>query len=106
MRALNGLAFWTAVLAIAALAVWFSLEPIQFLGMAATAQHLAWRGLANIAPLGAATLAVMFIVPPATRRAQAGKWRKAWTLLALAYGLALGLAYPARWLVWMLTADF
>ncbi len=106
MRRLNGLAYWTAVLTIAALAVWFSLQPIQFLLMSMAAQHLEWRGLANVAPLAGAALAVMFLVPTAVRHAQNGKWRRAWTLLAVAWVLMLGLAFPGQWLAWKLTADF
>jgi hypothetical protein len=106
MKGLGGLAFRIGVLALAVLAVWLSLEPIQYLQMAAAAQHLEWRGLANIAPLALAVLAVMFIAPAAWRQASDGKGRQAWTLLTLGCALALGLAFPARWLTWMLSADF
>ena len=106
MKALNGPAFWAAVLTLAGLAVWLSLEPLQYLQMVMRAQHLEWRTAAGIAPLGLATLAVMFTLPTATRHAGDGQWRRAWTLLAVAYALALGLAWPLRWVVWMLTADF
>lgn len=104
MRTLNGAAFWIATLALAALAVWFALDPIQYLLM--SGGHYEWRGVSNVAPLAAATLAVMFILPTAARQAQEGRWRRAWPLLCLAYGLALGSAYPLRWLAWTFSADF
>lgn len=104
MRALSGPVFWVAALALAGLAIWFAVDPIQYVLM--SGGHFEWRGVSNIAPLAAATLAVMFILPTAARHAQEVRWRKAWSLLLLAWGLALALAYPARWLVWMLTADF
>lgn len=104
MRALNGAAFWIGALALAGLAVWFALDPVRYL--LTSGGRLDWRGVSNIAPLAAATLAVMFILPTAARLAQEGKWRKAWTLLTVACALALGLAYPGRWLVWTLSADF
>lgn len=106
MKGLGGLAFRIAVLAIAVLAVWLSLEPIQYLQMAITTRHVEWRGLANIAPLALAVVAVMFVAPVAWRRASEGKASQGWTTLALGYALALCLAFPARWLVWMLSADF
>ena len=106
LRALNSLAFWLAVLGIALLTVWFSLEPLEFLQLSMTAQHVKWRGLANVGPLAVAVLAIMFTVPTAAGRAQDGKWRKGWTRLAFAYALALSLAFPGRWLLWSLLADF
>jgi len=101
---LNRIAFGVALPALAVLAIWFALDPIQYLLM--SGGRLEWRGVSNIAPLAAATLAVMFTGPAAARQAQIGKWRRAWTLLAIGYALALILAFPGRSLVWSLTADF